>query len=110
VPFDRSTRTLAALPVLAGVVGVGTGLALVATGTSPGLAVAFGALAGLFALIVLPLIAIASEVGSKADDHDEIERRVASGLGLSKAEFDDSFEGDGRSGYLYDADDLEERE
>lgn len=107
---DVSARRLQVLTLVSLAVGVGTFLALLAVGMLPTLAFAFGALAGLFALAVIPLVVIANEVGSKADDHEEIERRVAAGLGLSKTEFDASFEDGGRRGRSveFDEEDPEE--
>ncbi|WP_254534815.1 hypothetical protein [Halomarina litorea] len=102
--LEYSRGRLSMLVAVAVTVALGTFLALVATGTLPTLALAFGLLAGLFTLVVVPLVVIAGEVGSKADDHEEIERRVAAGLGLTKTEFDASFEGTGRQGLLYELD------
>lgn len=79
----------------AGAASVAVGLtvfaAAVGTGTPPGAAAAPAAIAGLFALIVAPLAALARQVGAEADDHEEIERRIAEGLGLSEAEFEAAF-------------------
>lgn len=78
----------------AGTTALGVGLAAFAaagTGTSPGTAAAVGTMTGLFALIVAPLAALARRVGARTDDPEEIERRIAAGLGLSKAEFDAAF-------------------
>lgn len=80
-------------------VGVGAFALLSGTGTRPAPTVALATLAALFALVVAPLIALARRVGAEADDHEEIERRIAAGLGMSKAEFDASFEDGGRQGY-----------
>lgn len=79
----------------AGATALGVGLAALAaaagTGTSPGTAAAVGTMTGLFALIVAPLAVLARRVGARTDDPEEIERRIAAGLGLSKAEFDAAF-------------------
>lgn len=107
---ELSFRRLSILCLVVGAVAGGTSLLFAATGTPLPLALALGMLVGLFTLIVAPLVVIAGEVGSKADDHEEIERRIAAGLGLTKAEFDASFEGQGRRGALYDVGESEDSE
>ena len=57
---------------------------------------ALGALAAPVLVVVLPLFYLAREVGSQADDPEEVEARLAEGLGLSKDEFDRRREGEGR--------------
>lgn len=47
-------------------------------------------------VVLTPLFYLAREVGSQADDPDEVEARLADGLGLSKEEFDRRREGEGR--------------
>lgn len=92
-------RRFLALGATALAVGVAAFALLAGTGTRPAPAAALAAVAALFALVVAPLVALARQVGAEADDHEEIERRIAEGLGLSKAEFDASFEDGGRQSY-----------
>ena len=47
-------------------------------------------------VVLAPLFYLAREVGSRADDPEEVEARLADGLGLSKEEFDRRREGEGR--------------
>lgn len=47
-------------------------------------------------IVLAPLFYLAREVGSRADDPEEVEARLAEGLGLSKEEFDRRREGEGR--------------
>lgn len=48
-------------------------------------------------LVVLgPLFYIGTQVAKQADDPDEVEARLAEGLGISKPEFDRRREGEGR--------------
>ncbi len=47
-------------------------------------------------VVLAPLFYLAREVGSQADDPEEVEARLAEGLGLSKEEFDRRREGEGR--------------
>lgn len=56
---------------------------------------ALAALAVPAVVVVAPLVYLAREVGSEADDPEEVEARLAEGLGLSKAEFDRRREGEG---------------
>jgi hypothetical protein len=70
------------------------GVWLLATGGSGPLALA--ALAAPVLVVVVPLFYLAREVGSEADDPDEVEARLAEGLGLSKDEFDRRRKGEGR--------------
>jgi len=46
-------------------------------------------------VVLVPLFYLAREVGSKADDPEEVESRLAEGLGLSKAELDRRREDEG---------------
>lgn len=91
-----------ALPVgrvgVVATVCVATGLFLVgvwllATGGSGPLALA--AIAAPVLVVLAPLFYLAREVGSEADDPEEVEARLAEGLGLSKDEFDRRREGEG---------------
>jgi hypothetical protein len=66
------------LAVLVALVG-----ALVVGGDT-GAVVAIGALTVLFAAVGVGLFLIARKVGSKADDPEEVERRMAESLGLSE--------------------------
>ena len=70
------------------------GVWLLATGGSGPLALA--ALAAPVLLVIVPLFYLAREVGSQADDPEEVEARLAEGLGLSKDEFDRRRKGEGR--------------
>ena len=70
------------------------GVWLLATGGSGPLALA--ALAAPVLVVLVPLFYLAREVGSEADDPDEVEARLAEGLGLSKDEFDRRRRGEGR--------------
>jgi hypothetical protein len=70
------------------------GVWLLATGESGPLALA--ALAAPVLVVLGPLFYLAREVGSEADDPEEVETRLAEGLGLSKAEFDRRREGERR--------------
>jgi hypothetical protein len=81
-------RTVFALAAVVGVVVLGVGGALVAAGQPPAAAVAPAMLAGLFALVVAPLVLIARRVGSSADDPLALERRLGSAAGRSNAELD----------------------
>ena len=54
------------------------------------------ALAVPLVVVLAPLFYLAREVGSQADDPEEIESRLAEGLGLSKEEFDRRREGEGQ--------------
>lgn len=59
-------------------------VAALAVGGETGMVVAVGALTLLFAAVGTGLLLIARKVGSKADDPEEVERRMAEGLGLSE--------------------------
>ena len=69
------------------------GVWLLATGGGGPLALAALAVPAL--VVIAPLVYLAREVGSQADDPEEVEARLAEGLGLSKAEFDRRREGEG---------------
>jgi hypothetical protein len=70
------------------------GVWLLATGSGGPLALT--ALAAPVLVVVAPLFYLAREVGSVADDPEEVEARLAEGLGLSKDELDRRREGEGR--------------
>jgi len=70
------------------------GVWLLVTGGSGTLA--FAVLAAPVLVVLVPLFRLAREVGSRADDPEEVEARLAEGLGLSKDEFDRRREGEGR--------------
>lgn len=93
------------LAVAAGVVSLSVGAALALVGASPAQAFAAGLLAGLFALVVGPLVVIARRVGSSADDPVALERRMGAAAGRSPAELDALAEWDERRGRLDDAPD-----
>lgn len=79
-------RASAAL-VAAGAVLLAVLVALVAAllvGGEVGALLAIGALTVLFAAVGTGLFLIARQVGSKADDPEEVERRMAESLGLSE--------------------------
>jgi hypothetical protein len=59
-------------------------VAALLVGGETGAVVAIGALTVLFAAVGVGLFLIAREVGSKADDPAEVERRMAEGLGMSE--------------------------
>ncbi|MFB6207552.1 MAG: hypothetical protein ABEJ05_13610 [Haloglomus sp.] len=83
---DADTGRAAAL-VAAGAVLVAVFVALIGAlliGGRVGALVAIGALTLLFAAVGTGLFLIARRVGSKADDPEEVERRMAEGLGLSE--------------------------
>lgn len=69
------------------------GVWLLAAGRSGPLALA--ALLLPLLVVLAPLFYLAREVGSVADDPEEVEARLAEGLGLSKEEFDRRREGEG---------------
>jgi hypothetical protein len=80
---DGPSRTL----VAAGAVLVAVLVALLAAllvGGETGATVAVGSLGLVFAAIGVGLFRIARRVGSKADDPEEVERRLGEGLGLSE--------------------------
>jgi hypothetical protein len=80
---DRASAAL----VAAGAVLLAVLVALVAAlwvGGEAGALVAIGALTVLFAAVGTGLFLIARQVGSKADDPEEVERRMAESLGLSE--------------------------
>lgn len=73
--------------VAAGAVLLAVLVALIAAlwvGGETGMVVAVGALTLLFAAVGTGLLLIARKVGSKADDPEEVERRMAESLGLSE--------------------------
>jgi hypothetical protein len=70
------------------------GVWLLAAGVADGPLVLVALFAPLL-LVLAPLFYLAREVGSVADDPEEVESRLAEGLGLSKAEFDRRREGEG---------------
>lgn len=47
-------------------------------------------------VVLCPLFYIGTQVAKQADDPDEVEARLAEGLGMSKTEFDRRREGEGR--------------
>jgi ABC-type transport system involved in cytochrome bd biosynthesis fused ATPase/permease subunit len=69
------------------VVAVALGAAAVIGGAT-GAAVAGGALVVLFAAVGVALFLLARRVGSQADDPEEVERRLAEGMGLSEEEYE----------------------
>ncbi|MFC5973095.1 hypothetical protein ACFPYI_17315 [Halomarina salina] len=98
-------RGAALLAATAGVVSLGVATLLVLGGASSAQALAGGLLAGLFAVVVGPLVVIARRVGSVTDDPATLERRIGVGAGRSSAELDALAEWDERRGGLDDAPD-----
>jgi hypothetical protein len=96
---QRSAVAVAAVGVA---VGSSVAVALAAGGASLPTAAAGGALSGLFALVVVPLVVIARRVGSAADDPVALERRLGAAAGRSDAELDALTEWDERRGRLVD--------
>lgn len=80
---DRTSAVLvaAAAVLLAVLVAL---IAALWVGGEAGALVAIGALTVLFAAVGTGLFLIARQVGSKADDPEEVERRMAESLGLSE--------------------------
>lgn len=76
------TAFIAAGAVLLAVLVALIGALLV--GGDTGAVVAIGALTVLFGAVGVGLFLIARQVGSKADDPEEVERRMAESLGLSE--------------------------
>jgi hypothetical protein len=68
---------------------------LAASGGNPSTLVVV-ALALPVLVVIGPLFYIGTKVASRADDPDEVEARLAEGLGMSKSEFDRRREGEGR--------------
>jgi hypothetical protein len=87
VGTDGTDEGHSAALVAAGAVLVAVLVALVAAlwvGGEVGALLAIGALTLLFAAVGTGLFLIAREVGSQADDPEEVERRMAESLGLSE--------------------------
>lgn len=100
-------RRALALLLVVGVVALSVGAVLVSGGASPGQALVGALLAGLFALVVVPLAVIARQVGSSADDPIALERRIGTAAGRSAGELDALAEWDERSGRLEEVPDEE---
>lgn len=76
---------------LAGGAGIAAGLT--AIGARPSTVLAAAVLSVPALAVAVPLSAIARRVGSSPDDPEEVERRLAEGLGTSEALRDDAREG-----------------
>jgi hypothetical protein len=91
---ELSVGRVGVVVALVGVIGLFlAGVWILASGGGGPLALAALVLPAL--VVVAPLVYLAREVGSEADDPEEVEERLAEGLGLSKAEFDRRHEGEG---------------
>ena len=104
LPLRRQAGPLAAVVALVALVA---GASLLFVGASAGQALAGSLLAGLFALVVCPLVVIARRVGSATDDPAVLERRIGAAAGRSPAELDALADWDERRGRLDDASDRE---